>query len=46
MPGAAGQPMGQPGAGGSLDFMRQNPQFQQLKAVIQSNPQMLGPILQ
>lgn len=39
------------GAGGalnanSLDFLRNNPQFQQLRQVVQQQPQMLEPILQ
>ncbi|KAL8805884.1 MAG: hypothetical protein Q9182_001665 [Xanthomendoza sp. 2 TL-2023] len=36
------------GAGGSanLDFLRNNPQFQQLRQIVQSQPQMLEPILQ
>lgn len=34
-------------AGGSaLEFLRQDPQFQQLRAVIQQNPQLLGPIIE
>ncbi|CAD6442894.1 9e1e2ec2-840f-4811-81ff-ee1ce1127149 [Sclerotinia trifoliorum] len=39
-----------PGAGagglGNLDFLRNNPQFQQLRQVVQQQPQMLEPILQ
>ena len=31
---------------GSLDFLRNNPQFQQLRQVVQQQPQMLEPILQ
>lgn len=36
------------GAGdlGNLDFLRSNPQFQQLRQVVQQQPQMLEPILQ
>ncbi|KAL9029786.1 MAG: hypothetical protein Q9196_002005 [Gyalolechia fulgens] len=36
------------GGGGmaNLDFLRNNPQFQQLRQVVQSQPQMLEPILQ
>lgn len=30
----------------NLDFLRNNPQFQQLRQVVQSQPQMLEPILQ
>ncbi|KAF2118710.1 XPC-binding domain-containing protein [Lophiotrema nucula] len=47
--GAAGG--GAAGAGAalgsnSLDFLRNNPQFQQLRQVVQQQPQMLEPILQ
>ncbi|KAK7717568.1 UV excision repair protein rad23 [Diaporthe eres] len=31
---------------GNLDFLRHNPQFQQLRQVVQQQPQMLEPILQ
>ncbi|KAL7269211.1 UV excision repair protein rad23, partial [Rhizina undulata] len=31
---------------GNLDFLRNNPQFQQLREVVQRQPQMLEPILQ
>ncbi|ATY60398.1 UV excision repair Rad23 [Cordyceps militaris] len=31
---------------GNLDFLRTNPQFQQLRQVVQQQPQMLEPILQ
>ncbi|KAI9851423.1 MAG: hypothetical protein M1838_003774 [Thelocarpon superellum] len=31
---------------GNLDFLRQNPQFQQLRQVVQQQPHMLEPILQ
>jgi UV excision repair protein RAD23 len=31
---------------GNLDFLRNNPQFQQLRSVVQQQPQMLEPILQ
>ncbi|KAL8782860.1 MAG: hypothetical protein Q9213_005037 [Squamulea squamosa] len=36
------------GAGGiaNLDFLRNNPQFQQLRQIVQTQPQMLEPILQ
>ncbi|KAL8667595.1 MAG: hypothetical protein Q9202_000450 [Teloschistes flavicans] len=36
------------GAGGAsnLDFLRNNPQFQQLRQIVQTQPQMLEPILQ
>ena len=30
----------------ALDFLRTSPQFQQLRQVVQANPQMLGPLLQ
>ncbi|KAI0554160.1 XPC-binding domain-containing protein [Xylaria curta] len=49
--GAAGQAAGA-GANaatrdlGNLDFLRNNPQFQQLRQVVQQQPQMLEPILQ
>ena len=39
---AAGAALG----GNSLDFLRNNPQFQQLRQVVQLQPQMLEPILQ
>nr|POF11505.1 uv excision repair protein rhp23 [Quercus suber] len=32
--------------GNALDFLRNNPQFQQLRQVVQQQPQMLEPILQ
>ncbi|KIV98982.1 UV excision repair protein Rad23 [Verruconis gallopava] len=32
--------------GGNLDFLRNNPQFQQLRQIVQQQPQMLEPILQ
>lgn len=31
---------------GNLDFLRNNPQFQQLRQLVQQSPQMLEPILQ
>ena len=34
-----------PAAGGSLEFLRNNPQFQQLRQLVQQQPQMLEPIL-
>ncbi|KZF22571.1 UV excision repair protein Rad23 [Xylona heveae TC161] len=34
------------GGMGNLDFLRNNPQFQQLRQVVQNQPQMLEPILQ
>ncbi|KAK6542495.1 hypothetical protein TWF694_006447 [Orbilia ellipsospora] len=33
------------GAGTNLEFLRQNPQFQQLRTVVQNHPEMLEPIL-
>ncbi|KAF2793526.1 UV excision repair protein Rad23 [Melanomma pulvis-pyrius CBS 109.77] len=48
-PGAAGAAAAGAGAalgGNSLDFLRNNPQFQQLRQVVQLQPQMLEPILQ
>ncbi|KAI0399946.1 XPC-binding domain-containing protein [Xylaria palmicola] len=48
--GAAGAAAAGAGAGtrdlGNLDFLRNNPQFQQLRQVVQQQPQMLEPILQ
>lgn len=35
-----------PLSAGNLDFLRNNPQFQQLRQVVQQQPQMLEPILQ
>ena len=37
---------GAAGGLGNLDFLRNNPQFQQLRSVVQQQPQMLEPILQ
>ncbi|KAH0559363.1 hypothetical protein GP486_004123 [Trichoglossum hirsutum] len=37
---------GAAGGLGNLDFLRNNPQFQQLRQVVQQQPQMLEPILQ
>lgn len=34
------------GGAGSLDFLRNNPQFQQLRQIVQTQPRMLEPILQ
>lgn len=40
-------PAGAQGGGlGNLDWLRNNPQFQQLRQVVQQQPQMLEPILQ
>ncbi|KAG4430874.1 hypothetical protein IFR05_013644 [Cadophora sp. M221] len=45
--GGAGAPAaGADGQLGNLDFLRNNPQFQQLRQVVQQQPQMLEPILQ
>ena len=33
-------------AAGNLDFLRNNPQFQQLRQIVQTQPRMLEPILQ
>lgn len=49
--GSGGARSGSAGAGGalnanSLEFLRNNPQFQQLRQVVQQQPQMLEPILQ
>jgi UV excision repair protein RAD23 len=47
-PGESGAPAGGLGemGGGALEFLRTNPQFQQLRQVVQQNPQMLEPLLQ
>ena len=37
---------GAAGSGGNLDFLRNNAQFQQLRQIVQQQPQMLEPILQ
>ncbi|KAI4154097.1 MAG: hypothetical protein LQ341_000436 [Variospora aurantia] len=42
--GGAGR--GAAGGNANLDFLRNNPQFQQLRQVVQTQPQMLEPILQ
>lgn len=48
--GAAAAPaagLGEAPAGGdALEFLRNNPQFQQLRQIVQAQPQMLEPILQ
>jgi UV excision repair protein RAD23 len=49
--GGAGLPRGEETAGagagaGSLEFLRNNPQFQQLRQLVQQQPSMLEPILQ
>lgn len=45
--GAAAGAGAEGGAGlGNLDFLRNNPQFQQLRQIVQSQPRMLEPILQ
>lgn len=43
---AAAAATGQTGDLGNLDFLRHNAQFQQLRQVVQQQPQMLEPILQ
>ncbi|KND95114.1 UV excision repair protein rhp23 [Tolypocladium ophioglossoides CBS 100239] len=43
---AAAATAGQGGDLGNLDFLRHNAQFQQLRQVVQQQPQMLEPILQ
>jgi UV excision repair protein RAD23 len=42
---AARSPTSAAAAAGSLDFLRDNPQFQQLRQLIQQQPSMLEPIL-
>jgi len=45
--GAAAGAGAEGGAGlGNLDFLRSNPQFQQLRQIVQTQPRMLEPILQ
>ncbi|KAH9206959.1 XPC-binding domain-containing protein [Leptodontidium sp. 2 PMI_412] len=44
--GAGAAAAGAEGQLGNLDFLRNNPQFQQLRQVVQQQPQMLEPILQ
>ncbi|KAI4134592.1 MAG: hypothetical protein LQ347_001385 [Umbilicaria vellea] len=46
--GAGAGAGGEAGAGGlgNLDFLRNNPQFQQLRQIVQTQPRMLEPILQ
>lgn len=44
--GAAAGAEGGAGGLGNLDFLRNNPQFQQLRQIVQSQPRMLEPILQ
>ncbi|XWW97086.1 hypothetical protein V2A60_005067 [Cordyceps javanica] len=44
--GASGDAGGASADLGNLDFLRTNPQFQQLRQVVQQQPQMLEPILQ
>lgn len=43
-----GAAAGEGGVGnlGNLDFLRSNPQFQQLRQIVQTQPRMLEPILQ
>ncbi|EEH46585.1 UV excision repair protein Rad23 [Paracoccidioides brasiliensis Pb18] len=44
--GLAAAAEGQQGSLGNLDFLRNNPHFQQLRQLVQQQPQMLEPILQ
>ena len=44
--GAAGGQGGAAAGGGSLEFLRSNPQFQALRQIVQANPQILQPMLQ
>ena len=44
--GAQGSGSGGQGGAGTLDFLRSNPQFQQLRQIVQTQPRMLEPILQ
>ncbi|CAF9904960.1 hypothetical protein IMSHALPRED_000223 [Imshaugia aleurites] len=44
--GAAAGAEGGAGGLGNLDFLRNNPQFQQLRQIVQAQPNMLEPILQ
>ncbi|KAL2362959.1 hypothetical protein RJZ56_004137 [Blastomyces dermatitidis] len=44
--GLAAAAEGQGGSLGNLDFLRNNPHFQQLRQLVQQQPQMLEPILQ
>ena len=44
--GAAAPPPANAGEGDALEFLRSNPQFQQLRQIVQAQPQMLEPILQ
>eukprot|EP01113_Clastostelium_recurvatum_P005211 TRINITY_DN12323_c0_g1_i2.p1 TRINITY_DN12323_c0_g1~~TRINITY_DN12323_c0_g1_i2.p1 ORF type:complete len:179 (-),score=70.25 TRINITY_DN12323_c0_g1_i2:92-628(-) len=37
---------GAPGAGSALDFLRQHPQFNALRQMVQQNPALLQPVLQ
>ncbi|KAI7975511.1 hypothetical protein EIK77_005877 [Talaromyces pinophilus] len=43
---AGGAGAGDAGTLGNLDFLRNNPHFQQLRQLVQQQPQMLEPILQ
>ncbi|MCJ1285194.1 hypothetical protein MMC26_004532 [Xylographa opegraphella] len=45
-PGAGTGAAGAAGGPNNLDFLRNNPQFQQLRQIVQTQPRMLEPILQ
>ena len=45
-PGAGAGAAGAAGGLNNLDFLRNNPQFQQLRQIVQTQPRMLEPILQ
>jgi hypothetical protein len=44
--GAAPPGAGNPGLAGSLDFLRESPQFQTLRQIVQASPGILQPMLQ
>ena len=43
---AGGAPEAAPAAGGPLSFLRENPQFQQMRAAVQAQPDLLPQLLQ
>ncbi|CAI7788248.1 unnamed protein product [Closterium sp. NIES-53] len=45
-PGQGGAAAGAEGAATQLDFLRNNPRFQELRAMVQARPQLLQPMLQ